>query len=75
MVIDLTPVRDGTGPARLLDMVEGRSKQAFKTWLADRPQADWLSAGMSGDLEEAVKAGATHVRVGSAILGPRPSLL
>ena len=35
VIIDLTPVRDGTGPARLLDMVEGRSKQAFKTWLAD----------------------------------------
>ncbi len=40
VIIDLTPVRDGTGPARLLDMVEGRSKQAFKTWLADRPQ-EW----------------------------------
>lgn len=39
VIIDLTPVRDGTGPARLLDMVEGRSKAAFKTWLADRPQA------------------------------------
>ena len=39
VVIDLTPVRDGTGPARLLDMVEGRSKKAFKTWLADRDQA------------------------------------
>jgi transposase len=36
VVIDLTGVRDGTGPARLLDMVEGRSKQVFKTWLADR---------------------------------------
>jgi transposase len=34
VVIDLTPIRDGTGPARLLDMVPGRSKQAFKTWLA-----------------------------------------
>lgn len=33
VIIDLTPVRDGTGPSRLLDMVEGRSKQAFKTWL------------------------------------------
>jgi len=33
VVIDLTPVRDGTGPARLLDMVPGRSKQVFKTWL------------------------------------------
>ncbi len=39
VVIDLTPVRDGTGPARLLDMVEGRSKQVFKTWLAARPAA------------------------------------
>ena len=33
VIIDLTPVRDGIGPARLLDMVEGRSKQVFKTWL------------------------------------------
>ncbi len=39
VVIDLTPLRDGTGPARLLDMVEGRSKQVFKTWLAERDQA------------------------------------
>ena len=39
VIIDLTPIRDGTGPARLLDMVEGRSKQAFKTWLAERDQA------------------------------------
>lgn len=38
VIIDLTAVRDGTGPARLLDMVEGRSKQAFQQWLADRPQ-------------------------------------
>ena len=30
VIIDLTPVRDGTGPARLLDMVPGRSKQAFQ---------------------------------------------
>lgn len=33
VVIDLTPVADGTGPARLLDMVPGRSKQTFITWL------------------------------------------
>jgi len=39
VIIDLTPIRDGTGPARLLDMVQGRSKQAFKTWLADRDQS------------------------------------
>jgi transposase len=39
VIIDLSAVRAGTGPARLLDMVQGRSKQAFKTWLADRPDA------------------------------------
>jgi len=39
VIIDLTPIHDRSGPARLLDMVEGRSKQAFKHWLADRPQA------------------------------------
>ncbi len=39
MVIDLTPTRNNTGPARLLDMIEGRSKQVFKTWLANRPEA------------------------------------
>ncbi|WP_344744968.1 ISL3 family transposase, partial [Nesterenkonia aethiopica] len=33
VVIDLTPVREGTGPARLLDMVPGRSKAVFKTWI------------------------------------------
>lgn len=38
----------------------------------DHPGARTLSAGMSGDLEEAVKYGATHVRVGSSVLGSRP---
>ena len=38
VVIDLTPVSTGTGPSRLLAMVEGRSKQAFKTWLSQQPQ-------------------------------------
>ena len=40
---------------------------------SDHPEADWLSAGMSADLEQAVAAGATHLRVGSAILGYRPA--
>jgi transposase len=43
VIIDLTAVRAGTGPARLLDMVEGRSKQAFKTWLTERPET-WRDA-------------------------------
>lgn len=38
VIIDLTPIRDKTGPSRLLDMVEGRSKQVFSTWLQARPQ-------------------------------------
>lgn len=41
---------------------------------AAHPGATWISAGMSGDLEEAVAEGATHLRVGTAILGSRPSL-
>ena len=40
--------------------------------LLDHPDATWVSAGMSGDLEHAVHAGATHVRIGSAVLGSRP---
>ena len=39
---------------------------------SEHPDAQWLSAGMSGDLEHAVTAGATHLRVGSGILGSRP---
>ncbi|KQT91169.1 alanine racemase [Marmoricola sp. Leaf446] len=38
----------------------------------DHPGASWISAGMSGDLDEAIARGATHLRVGSAVLGPRP---
>lgn len=34
----------------------------------------WLSLGMSGDLEAAIAAGATHVRVGTALFGARPPL-
>ncbi|MCT1478026.1 YggS family pyridoxal phosphate-dependent enzyme, partial [Microbacterium sp. p3-SID336] len=36
------------------------------------PDAAWMSAGMTGDFVEAVQAGATHLRIGSAITGPRP---
>ena len=43
-------------------------------FVAEHPAATWLSAGMSADLEEAVAAGATHVRIGSAVLGPRPAV-
>ncbi|UPL12942.1 YggS family pyridoxal phosphate-dependent enzyme [Microbacterium sufflavum] len=36
------------------------------------PTATWISAGMTGDFVEAIAAGATHLRIGSAITGPRP---
>ncbi len=41
--------------------------------LAARNGLSGLSMGMSGDFEEAIAFGATHVRVGSAIFGARPS--
>ena len=42
--------------------------------LRDHPAASGISAGMSQDLESAVRAGATHLRIGSDILGSRPAL-
>jgi pyridoxal phosphate enzyme (YggS family) len=41
---------------------------------ATYPGAVWISAGMSGDLESAIRHGATHVRVGSDLLGSRSGL-
>ncbi len=37
------------------------------------PEATWISAGMTGDYAEAIAAGATHLRIGTAITGPRPA--
>jgi hypothetical protein len=42
---------------------------------AAHPAATVISAGMSGDLEAAIGAGATHVRVGTALLGGRPGFV
>lgn len=39
VIVDLTPVLDGTGPARLLDMVPGRSAAALRSWLDKREQS------------------------------------
>ncbi|MFJ8488186.1 YggS family pyridoxal phosphate-dependent enzyme [Streptomyces sp. NPDC094038] len=59
----------------------GRQRAAFERLMdlstdlrRDHPAANMVSAGMSADLEEAVAAGATHVRVGTAVLGVRPRL-
>ncbi|MEU7006004.1 YggS family pyridoxal phosphate-dependent enzyme [Streptomyces sp. NPDC046332] len=59
----------------------GRQRAAFDRLMdlstllrATRPAANMVSAGMSADLEDAVAAGATHVRIGTAVLGVRPRL-
>jgi uncharacterized pyridoxal phosphate-containing UPF0001 family protein len=41
---------------------------------ADHPAAVGISAGMSQDLESAIRYGATHLRIGSDILGSRPAV-
>ncbi|CAL9424196.1 MULTISPECIES: YggS family pyridoxal phosphate-dependent enzyme [Streptomyces] len=59
----------------------GRQQAAFEHLMdlstyvrRTHPAANMVSAGMSADLEQAVAAGATHVRVGTAVLGVRPVL-
>ncbi|WKE72184.1 YggS family pyridoxal phosphate-dependent enzyme [Streptomyces sp. WP-1] len=59
----------------------GREQAAFERLMVlstdlrrVHPAATMVSAGMSADLEQAVAAGATHVRVGTAVLGVRPRL-
>jgi len=53
----------------------GRLAEVAAAVRADHPRAQMISAGMSGDLEAAVAAGATHVRVGTALFGHRPPVL
>jgi pyridoxal phosphate enzyme (YggS family) len=48
-----------------------RLSQLHSDFLRDFPEATSLSAGMSGDFEEAISHGATHLRIGSQILGSR----
>ncbi|MFD4635285.1 YggS family pyridoxal phosphate-dependent enzyme [Streptomyces sp. NPDC058284] len=67
--------------APLTGAYAGRQQAAFERLMefstlmrAAHPAANMVSAGMSADLEQAVAAGATHVRVGTAVLGVRPGL-
>ena len=48
-----------------------RARALFDAWRASGLPVDTLSMGMSGDLEAAVEAGATMVRVGTALFGAR----
>ncbi|MEU1814241.1 YggS family pyridoxal phosphate-dependent enzyme [Streptomyces roseifaciens] len=78
---------EGLRPAGLMTVAPlvgpyaGRPRAAFGRLMeistglrAAHPAANMVSAGMSADLDDAVAAGATHVRVGSAVLGVRPRL-
>ena len=51
-----------------------RLKEIRVGFLKDNPEAQILSAGMSDDLEAAILHGATHLRIGSALLGERPKI-
>jgi pyridoxal phosphate enzyme (YggS family) len=52
-----------------------RLAQIAETVRAAYPGAEVISAGMSGDMAEAIAEGATHVRIGTALLGGRPPFL
>jgi pyridoxal phosphate enzyme (YggS family) len=58
----------GTDPASVF----ARLAETSARLCVEHPDADWISAGMSADLEAAVASGATHVRVGTGLLGARP---
>lgn len=68
-VMAISP-RDPQQRPAAFDLLTGLVSQ----FRSNHPAATWLSAGMSGDLEEAVAAGATHLRVGRDLLGYRPPL-
>ncbi len=57
-------------PGRAFERLAGYAERLRR----DHPDATWLSAGMSGDLEAAISHGATHVRIGRSVLGSRPSV-
>ena len=52
----------------------GRLADLSARLTSGHPGATAISAGMSGDLEQALAHGATHLRIGSDILGPRPAV-
>jgi hypothetical protein len=67
-VMAVAPLGADPGPAF------DRLAQIHERLQAQHPRATMRSAGMSGDLEPAIAAGATHVRLGSALLGHREPL-
>jgi PLP dependent protein len=64
-VMAVAPLGAPPGPAY------ARLREIAARVRAEHPGASAISAGMSGDLREAIAEGATHVRVGTALLGGR----
>jgi pyridoxal phosphate enzyme (YggS family) len=64
-VMAVAPLGEPPGPAY------ARLREIAETVRAAHPGAQVISAGMSGDLGEAIAEGATHVRIGTALLGGR----
>ena len=60
----------GEDPAQAFNRLHMLFQQAQR----ELPSITILSAGMSGDFAAAIACGATHIRVGSSILGIRPPL-
>ena len=56
------------------ELAFARLKDIRVGFLKENPEAQILSAGMSDDLEAAILHGATHLRIGSALLGDRPKI-
>ena len=56
------------------ELAFARLKDIRVGFLKENPEAQILSAGMSDDLEAAILHGATHLRIGSALLGERPKI-
>jgi len=56
-------------PSRAFEQLQHKSQEL----IAYEAGATWISAGMSGDYQKAIEYGATHLRIGSLILGHRPS--
>ena len=56
------------------ELAFARLKEIRVDFLKENPGAQILSAGMSDDLESAILHGATHLRIGSALLGERPKI-
>lgn len=67
-VMAVAPLGEEPGPAF------DRLDSVHRALVADHPDATWRSAGMTGDLEAAIERGATHVRIGRAVLGERPAI-